>query len=99
MDDVSCVGVEQNVFAMPVAQPVYQSAIVLASPHVTYPKMNPTIDITAAVRPYDSLLASQADGSGNVSINQSWNTGGKLQIWLVYNRVRFEPSILTSPEP
>ena len=40
--------------------------------------MNPTIDITAAVRAYDKRLASQADGSGNVSINHSWKTRGYL---------------------
>lgn len=40
--------------------------------------MKPTIDMTAAVRPYASRLASQAVGSGKVSINQSWNTGGNL---------------------
>jgi hypothetical protein len=44
----------------------------------TNPRMNPTMDITAAVRPYDNRLASQAVGSGKVSINQSWNTGGNL---------------------
>lgn len=41
--------------------------------------MNPTIDITAAVRPYAKRLASHADGSGNISINHSWNTGGNLR--------------------
>jgi hypothetical protein len=34
--------------------------------------------MTAAVLPYVSRLASQAEGSGKVSINQSWNTGGNL---------------------
>lgn len=44
----------------------------------TNPRMNPTIDITAAVRPYANRLVSHAVGSGKVSINQSWNTGGNL---------------------
>ena len=39
------------------------------------------MDMTAAVRPYANLLASHAVGSGNVSINQSWNTGGNLDRW------------------
>lgn len=37
----------------------------------TYPRMNPTIDITAAVRPYVNRLESHADGSGKVSTNHS----------------------------
>jgi hypothetical protein len=45
---------------------------------ITHPRMNPTIDMTAAVRPYVNRLASHAVGSGNVSINQSWKTGGNL---------------------
>ena len=36
-----------------------------------YPRMNPTIDITAAVRPYIKRLESHADGSGKVSTNHS----------------------------
>jgi hypothetical protein len=40
--------------------------------------MNPTIDMTAAVRPYAKRLASHAVGSGKVSMNQSWKTGGNL---------------------
>ena len=43
-----------------------------------YPRINPTIDITAAVRPYVNLLANHAVGSGKVSINHSWKTGIKL---------------------
>lgn len=35
--------------------------------------------MTAAVRPYDKRLANQAVGSGKVSMNQSWKTGGNLQ--------------------
>lgn len=46
---------------------------------ITHPRMNPTIDMTAAVRPYVNRLASHAVGSGNVSINQSWKIGGNLQ--------------------
>lgn len=42
--------------------------------------MNPTMDITAAVRPYVKRLESHADGSGNVSTNHSWNTGGNLEM-------------------
>lgn len=37
----------------------------------SYPKMKPTMDITAAVLLKESLLASHADGSGNVSRNHS----------------------------
>lgn len=36
-----------------------------------YPRMKPTMDMTAAVRLYASLLASHAVGSGNVSMNHS----------------------------
>lgn len=43
-----------------------------------YPRINPTIDMTAAVRPYVNLLANHAVGSGKVSINHSWKTGIKL---------------------
>lgn len=47
-------------------------------PNDPYPKMKPTIDMTAAVRPYVRRLASQAVGSGNVSMNHSCKTGLKL---------------------
>ena len=43
--------------------------------------MKPTIDITAAVLLKESLLASHAEGSGNVSRNHSWKTGGNLVIF------------------
>jgi len=36
------------------------------------------MDMTAVVRAKVSLLASHSVGSGNVSKNHSWNTGGKL---------------------
>jgi hypothetical protein len=36
------------------------------------------MDITAAVLPYERRLASQVEGSGKVSRNHSWNTGGNL---------------------
>ena len=44
----------------------------------TYPKMNPTMDITAAERLYVNLLVSHALGSGNVSMNHSWKRGENL---------------------
>ena len=45
---------------------------------MTYPRMKPTIDITAAVLPYACLQASQVVGSGKVSKNHSWKIGGIL---------------------
>ena len=45
--------------------------------------------MTAAVRPYDNLLASHADGSGKVSTNHSWKTGGYLLLFKMsgYNTI------------
>lgn len=52
-----------------------------------YPRMNPTIDITAAVRPYVNRLASHAVGSGNVSMNHSWKTGlNLLPLYIIHTK-------------
>lgn len=44
----------------------------------TYPSEYPTIDITAVDLVYLNRAANHADGSGNISTNQSCKTGGYL---------------------
>lgn len=44
-----------------------------------YPSTKPTIDMTAVVREYANRARSQAEGSGKLSRNHSWNTGGYLE--------------------
>jgi hypothetical protein len=73
--DVARVGVEQDVFAVSVTQSAsffwLATTIDAGGMGRAYPRMNPTIDITAAVRPYIKRLESHADGSGKVSTNHS----------------------------
>jgi hypothetical protein len=45
----------------------------------SYPKMKPIMDMTAALLVYTRRPASHVDGSGKVSKNHSWNTGGNLE--------------------
>lgn len=44
----------------------------------SYPNIKPIMDITAALLVYTRRPASHVDGSGKVSKNHSWNTGGNL---------------------
>ena len=44
----------------------------------SYPKIKPIMDMTAALLVYTRRPASHVDGSGKVSKNHSWNTGGNL---------------------
>jgi len=83
MNDVTRVHIHENVLAVSISKPLgLMSGLHLADgfKRNTNPRMKPTIDITAAVRPYVSRLASQAVGSGKVSMNHSWNTGLNLKI-------------------
>ena len=73
--DVARVSVKQNVFAVSVTQSASLLTMTIGlcqrDERTTYPSMKPTIDITAAVRPYIKRLESHADGSGKVSTNHS----------------------------
>lgn len=51
MDDVSGVCVQEYVFAMPITQPSYREKSTRTKRCKTYPRIKPTMDITAAVRP------------------------------------------------
>ena len=51
--------------------------------------------MTAAVRAYAKRLASQAEGSGNVSMNHSWKIGGNLMIVRLEDKDRRDSWILT----
>ena len=75
MDNIPSIGVQENIFTMSITEP---SRCMFSKYNITkktlrclYPRINPTIDITAAVRPYVNLLANHAVGSGKVSINHS----------------------------
>jgi hypothetical protein len=46
--------------------------------YLSYPNTMPTMDITAHDRVYLSRAVNHAPGSGNISTNHSWKTGGKL---------------------
>ncbi len=54
----------------------------------TYPRTYPTMDITAHDRVYLRRAANQASGSGNISTNHSWKTGGKLEILVSWKQLR-----------
>ena len=70
MNNIPSIGVQKNIFTMSITEPCACSAI-QHQRNMPYPRINPTIDITAAVRPYVNLLANHAVGSGKVSINHS----------------------------
>jgi hypothetical protein len=71
--DIACVRVEQNILTVPISKPfgTFLSITPSVKTQKTYPKIKPTMDITAAVLLYAIRLASHADGSGNVSMNHS----------------------------
>jgi hypothetical protein len=71
MDNIPSVGVQKNIFTMSITEPCVCSATKHQRKNMPYPRINPTIDMTAAVRPYVNLLANHAVGSGKVSINHS----------------------------
>jgi hypothetical protein len=72
MDNIPSIGVQKNIFTMSITEPCACSANTTSKKmNMPYPRINPTIDMTAAVRPYVNLLASHAVGSGKVSINHS----------------------------
>lgn len=73
VDNISSIGVQENIFTMSITEPcaVQQNNTTKKTLECLYPRINPTIDITAAVRPYVNLLANHAVGSGKVSINHS----------------------------
>lgn len=43
------------------------------------------MDMTAQERVYFKRAANHASGSGNISTNHSWNTGGKLEVLVPRN--------------
>lgn len=85
MDCIAGRSVEENVFAVPVAETgrTRLGAVRLiggrASRSRAHPSTNPTIEMTAAVREYARRARCHADGSGKFSRNHSWKTEGNLR--------------------
>lgn len=80
MNHIPSITIQEDIFAMTVTEAMVTVkhqpfSDIRESP---YPRIKPTIDMTAAVRPYVIRLANHAVGSGKVSKNHSWNTGGNL---------------------
>lgn len=84
MDCVAGRAVEENVFAVSVAETGRTRLGGSAnrqkdSESRAHPSTNPTIEMTAAVREYARRARCHADGSGKFSRNHSWKTEGNLR--------------------
>jgi hypothetical protein len=81
MNHASRISVQQDVLAMPIPESTIRNLeLVLRQLLASYPKIKPIMDMTAALLVYTRRLVSHVDGSGKVSINHSWNTGGNLRV-------------------
>jgi hypothetical protein len=80
MNHVTSIDVHKYVLAMSVSESMQtcHTYNVASRKIETYPRMKPTMHMTAIDRPYVNRLVSQAVGSGKVSINHSWKTGLNL---------------------